>query len=152
MGNKFDRMKNGYHRYQVDDYIEKQQKELDWLKKESQFYQNELLQLKASYDKLSDEYTNLNNDLNMRESAANELTRIAMKEANRIVETAQQNADQIVLEAFAQARGILLEITRLANQTQDLKKGMKEELMRLEYALDDLESPKIPSVSYLEKE
>lgn len=150
--NRFDRMKNGYHRFQVDDYIDKQQKELDWYKKESSFYQDELLKLKESYDILSQAYANLQENIKMREQAASELTRIAMKEANCIVETAQQNADRIVLEALTQARGILLEITRLGNQTCDLKKSMKEELQRLEYALDELESPNIPSLTYLKKE
>ena len=152
MGNRFDRMKNGYHRYQVDDYIEKQQKELDWLQKESQFYQIELLNLKRSYDLLSSSYAEVQENLKIRESAANELTRIAIKEANCIVETAQQNANQIISEALTQARGILLEITRLGNQANDLKKGMKEELLRLECALDELETPSIPTVTYLEKE
>ena len=144
-------MKNGYHRFQVDDYIEKQQRELDWLRQESQFYQNELLKLKASYDLLSEAYASLQENIKMREQAANELTRIAMKEANCVVETAQQNADAIVLEALTQARGILLEITRLGNQTVDLKKSMKEELLRLELLLDDFESPSIPSVTFLEE-
>lgn len=150
--NKFDRMKNGYHRFQVDDYIEQQQKELDWYKKESQFFQDELIRFKESYDLLSESYASLQENLKMKEQAANDLTRIAMKEANCVVETAQKNADMIVLEAITQARGILLEISRLANQTNDLKKNMKEELLRLEMVLDDLESPKIPSVTYLEKD
>ena len=152
MGNNmFDRMKNGYHRFQVDDYIEKQQRELDWLRQESQFYQNELLKLKASYDLLSEAYASLQENIKMREQAANELTRIAMKEANCVVETAQQNADAIVLEALTQARGMWVEITRLGNQTVDLKKSMKEELLRLELLLDDFESPSIPSVTFLEE-
>lgn len=150
--NKFARMRNGYHRFQVDDYIENQQKELDWLRKESQFYQTELIRLKDSYDLLSSAYASLQEDLKMKEQAASELTRIAMKEANCIVDTAQQNADAIVLEAITQARGILMEITRFGTQTNNLKKNMKDELLRLELVLDEIESPMIPTVTYLEKE
>lgn len=149
---KFDRMKNGYNRFQVDDYIAQQQSECLMAKKESAFFQEELVKLKQSYDLLSQEYAGLQENLKIREQAASDMTLIAMKEANVIVETAHQNADAIIVEALTQARGILMEITRLGNQTNDLKKSMKDELKRLEEALNELQTPQVPGVSYLNKE
>ena len=91
-------------------------------------------------------------NLAIREKAAGEMARIAMKEANMVVDTAQKNADAIVKESLIMARGILLDIARLGNEANELKGSMKDELRQLEAALDEFETPNIPNMDLLKKE
>lgn len=100
---------------------------------------------------LENEYRKLNDNLHIKESAASEMARMAMKEANMIVDTANQNADTIIKEALMMARGILMEIARLGDEANDMKSSMKEELHKIEEALDDFETPAIPKMDLLKK-
>lgn len=147
----FDTMKKGYNRYQVDDYVQTSQQEIaslnDLLNKmtalkkaqeqETQYY-------KTMYDKICD-------NLNVKENAASDMTRIAMKEANMIVNTAHRNADVVVRESLVLARELLSEIAKLANEANSLKGSMREELLRISQALDDFETPEVPNMDLLKK-
>lgn len=148
----FDTMRNGYNRYQVDDYIQTRklqesslQKQLDFFKQQQQETQSQLLFIQEQYEEVL-------RNLSMKEKAANEMARIAMKEANMIVDTAQQNADVIVREALMTARGILLDIARLGNEANDFKGTMKEQLQQLTLALDEFETPAIPDMNLLKQD
>ena len=148
----FDTMKNGYNRYQVDDFVhqltaenEAYKNKIELLEKRIQALEDEQSQMKQEYDLVVD-------NLAVKEKAAGEMARIAMKEANMIVETAQKNADTIVKESLMMARGILLDIARLGNEANEMKGSMKEELKHLEEALDEFETPQIPNMDLLKKE
>lgn len=147
----FDTMKNGYHRYQVEDYIESMElritslsKRLDLANLQNDKLQEELTEIKQSYDEISE-------NLQIKEKAANDMARMTMREANRIIDTANNNADVIIQSALTMARGILLDIARIGNDANELKGSMKEELARITQALDDFETPAIPNVDLLEK-
>lgn len=148
----FDMMKNGYNRYQVDDYVrncalekEELDKKLLFKEKLIEELESELAVKQKAYDKIVD-------DLGIKEHAANEIARIAMKEANMIVETAHKNADAIIKESLMMARGILVEIARIANEANEMKGSMKEELHQLLESLDEFETPQIPDMDLLKKE
>lgn len=148
----FDTMKNGYNRYQVDDFVhqltaenEAYKNKIELLEKRIQALEDEQAEMKQEYDLVVD-------NLAVKEQAAGEMARIAMKEANMIVETAQKNADTIVKESLMMARGILLDIARLGNEANEMKGSMKEELKHLEEALDEFETPQIPNMDLLKKE
>ena len=146
----FDTMKNGYNRYQVDDYMQTQKLQMDALQKKLESVNRELEMLRQEKKVL--ENRKLNDNLHIKESAASEMARMAMKEANMIVDTANQNADTIIKEALMMARGILMEIARLGDEANDMKSSMKEELHKIEEALDDFETPAIPKMDLLKKE
>lgn len=148
----FDTMKNGYNRYQVDDYMQTQKLQMDALQKKLESVNRELEMLRQKKKVLENEYRKLNDNLHIKESAASEMARMAMKEANMIVDTANQNADTIIKEALMMARGILMEIARLGDEANDMKSSMKEELHKIEEALDDFETPAIPKMDLLKKE
>ncbi|MCH4286036.1 MULTISPECIES: DivIVA domain-containing protein [Bacillota] len=148
----FDTMKNGYNRYQVDDYISLLSNENEELKKKQTVLLKQVEEMEKELAEKQQEYNKVMENLAIREKAAGEMARIAMKEANMVVDTAQKNADAIVKESLIMARGILLDIARLGNEANELKGSMKDELRQLEAALDEFETPNIPNMDLLKKE
>ena len=148
----FDTMKNGYNRDQVDDYISLLCNENEELKKKQTMLLKQVEEMEKELAEKQQEYNKVMENLAIREKAAGEMARIAMKEANMVVDTAQKNADAIVKESLIMARGILLDIARLGNEANELKGSMKDELRQLEAALDEFETPNIPNMDLLKKE
>lgn len=148
----FDTMKNGYHRYQVDDCIQGMEDSITTLKKQLEVDRKDKKELLEELEKVKESYKNVSENLQVKEKAANDLARMAMREANRIVDTANDNADMIIKEALMMARGILLDIARLGNEANDLKSNMHEELARIALALDEFEAPAIPDMDLLKRD
>ena len=148
----FDTMKNGYNRYQVEDYIQTQKLQMESLQKKLEKANLLKEELTREYQELETRYRDVSENLEVKEKAADEMTRMAMKEANMIVDTAHRNADAIVKESLLMARGILLEVARLGDEANDLKGSMRKELQKITQALDDFETPEIPDLDLLKKE
>lgn len=137
----FDTMKNGYNRYQVEDYIQTQKLQMESLQKKLEKANLLKEELTREYQELETRYRDVSENLEVKEKAADEMTRMAMKEANMIVDTAHRNADAIVKESLMMARGILMEVARLGDEANDLKGSMRKELQKITQALDDFETP-----------
>ena len=148
----FDTMKNGYNRYQVEDYIQTQKLQMESLQKKLEKANLLKEELTREYQELETRYRDVSENLEVKEKAADEMTRMAMKEANMIVDTAHRNADAIVKESLMMARGILMEVARLGDEANDLKGSMRKELQKITHALDDFETPEIPDLDLLKKE
>ena len=148
----FDTMKNGYNRYQVEDYIQTQKLQMESLQKKLEKANLLKEELTREYQELETRYRDVSENLEVKEKAADEMTRMAMKEANMIVDTAHRNADAIVKESLMMARGILMEVARLGDKANDLKGSMRKELQKITQALDDFEAPEIPDLDLLKKE
>lgn len=148
----FDTMKNGYNRYQVEDYIQTQKLQMESLQKKLEKANLLKEELTREYQELETRYRDVSENLEVKEKAADEMTRMAMKEANMIVDTAHRNADAIVKESLMMARGILMEVARLGDEANDLKGSMRKELLKITQALDDFETPEIPDLDLLKKE
>ena len=148
----FDTMKNGYNRYQVEDYIQTQKLQMESLQKKLEKANLLKEELTREYQELETRYRDVSENLEVKEKAADEMTRMAMKEANMIVDTAHRNADAIVKESLMMARGILMEVARLGDEANDLKGSMRKELLKITQALDDFEAPEIPDLDLLKKE
>ncbi|MFR6317881.1 MAG: DivIVA domain-containing protein [[Clostridium] innocuum] len=148
----FDTMKNGYNRYQVEDYIQTQKLQMESLQKKLEKANLLKEELTREYQELETLYRDVSENLEVKEKAADEMTRMAMKEANMIVDTAHRNADAIVKESLMMARGILMEVARLGDEANDLKGSMRRELQKITQALDDFEAPEIPDLDLLKKE
>ena len=148
----FDTMKNGYNRYQVEDYIQTQKLQMESLQKKLEKANLLKEELTREYQELETRYRDVSGNLEVKEKAADEMTRMAMKEANMIVDTAHRNADAIVKESLMMARGILMEVARLGDEANDLKGSMRKELQKITQALDDFETPEIPDLDLLKKE
>lgn len=148
----FDTMKNGYNRYQVEDYIQTQKLQMESLQKKLEKANLLKEELTREYQELETRYRDVSENLEVKEKAADKMTRMAMKEANMIVDTAHRNADAIVKESLMMARGILMEVARLGDEANDLKGSMRKELQKITQALDDFETPEIPDLDLLKKE
>lgn len=148
----FDTMKNGYNRYQVEDYIQTQKLQMESLQKKLEKANLLKEELTREYQELETRYRDVSENLEVKEKAADEMTRMAMKEANMIVDTAHRNADAIVKESLMMARGILMEVARLGDEANALKGSMRKELQKITQALDDFETPEIPDLDLLKKE
>ena len=148
----FDTMKNAYNRYQVEDYIQTQKLQMESLQKKLEKANLLKEELTREYQELETRYRDVSENLEVKEKAADEMTRMAMKEANMIVDTAHRNADAIVKESLMMARGILMEVARLGDEANDLKGSMRKELQKITQALDDFETPEIPDLDLLKKE
>lgn len=148
----FDTMKNGYNRYQVEDYIQTQKLQMESLQKKLEKANLLKEEITREYRELETRYRDVSENLEVKEKAADEMTRMAMKEANMIVDTAHRNADAIVKESLMMARGILMEVARLGDEANDLKGSMRKELQKITQALDDFETPEIPDLDLLKKE
>lgn len=81
----------------------------------------------------------------VREKAAEEMSRLALREANSIIDTAYTNADMIVREAMSTSRQVLVEIARISNESNELRDELKEKIMELEHAIDGLTLPDAPN-------
>lgn len=145
----FDNMKNGYNRYQVDDYLNEVEQQTAMLNQKVELYQqrNEVMEQKLK--EISERYDFICKGLQAKEKAADEMTRLAVKEANMIVETASHNADVIVKEALMMARTILMDVSRLGSEASELKGSMFEQIQALSKALEEFEVPSIPDMDLM---
>ena len=147
---KFETMRNGYNRYQVDDKISQLTDEIESLQNKLTLYSNRLDEVEKQSASYKEKYLTLACEIRIKEKAAEDISRIALKEANIIVQTANDNADVIVKEALASARAILLEVNKLGEETGEIKSRMMKELDRLDRALKDFEVPNQIDLELLE--
>lgn len=145
----FDTMKNGYNRYQVDDYLSELENQQAMLNQKVEMYQQRCEDVEKQLSNVIQRYQFIVEGLDAKERAADEMARIAMKEANMIVDTAHHNADVIVKEALMSARAILMDVAKLGSETSELKGNMKEQLQELTNMLDEFETVPIPDLDLL---
>ncbi|MEA5026502.1 hypothetical protein SDC9_103187 [bioreactor metagenome] len=134
---KFSTMKNGYNRYEVDEEVKHLTEALKEANMQMERYRRLAEQANEQLVTIKDRYHVLITELSVREKAADDISRIALKEANQIISTAQNNADSIVQEALATARLLLIEISRIANEAHDVKSDMQDRLNALQKTLDE---------------
>lgn len=149
---QFETMKNGYNRYQVDDRMTRMSEEIESLQKKLDLYHARCESVEEQCRDYKEKYMALASEIRMREKAAEDIARIALKEANVIVSTAQENADVIVQEALTSAKMILIEVSKLGSETGEIKEKMMNQLEDLTNALNSFEVPPLPDLGLLENE
>lgn len=147
----FDTMKNGYNRYQVEDYLNELEEKTAMLNRKVEMYQKRSEEMDQQLSLVKRKYQYVVDNLAAKEQAADDMARMAMRESNRIVETAQANADVIVKEALMAARSILLDVAKMGSEATELKGNMYEQLKIISRALDDFEVPPLPDMDLLRK-
>ena len=85
MGVKFDRMKDGYNRHQVDALIEELNMHISSLERSNEAYRNRCAQLEEQVSAMGKGGDSPVEHLREKEDAASQMVAIAMKEANTIV-------------------------------------------------------------------
>ncbi|MEG0823044.1 MAG: DivIVA domain-containing protein [Erysipelotrichaceae bacterium] len=134
----FDVMRNGYNRYQVDDYVEHLAIEKERLEIQLEKVRKELVQQKKSYDEIYIKYKEIQNDLSIKENAAEGMSRMALREANLVIDTANSNADLIVKEALVNAKTILNDLLNVIEEDKDIEVSdeNKKQIENLLLAID----------------
>ncbi len=148
---KFETMRNGYNRYQVDDKVSQLEHEVETLTKKLELYSTRLEEVEKQCSQYKEKYLTLSGEIRIKEKAAEDIARIALKEANVIVQTASDNADVIVKEALASARAILVEVNKLGEETGEIKQRMICELDKLDQALKEFEVPSKVNLGLLDE-
>lgn len=144
--------KKGYDRFEVDSVLSQNELELSELKTKLQVYKSQVEVAQQQLESVKERYDDLVSKLSVREKAADEISRIALKEANTVIDTANQNADTIVMEALTTAKILLSELAKVTQETNSAKGEMKEKIDLLQKTLDELKLPEIPSIQWLDKE
>ena len=143
---KFRIMRQGYDRFEVDKAVRKLEEEKAQLLEQVALNKNQILTLLEQRDGITKRFAQVTKDLSIREKAAEEMARLALREANSIIETAYGNADLIVREALSTARQLLIEISRISSQSQEIRVELNEKVEVLQEILPGLELPEIPNI------
>ena len=88
-------------------------------------------------------------DINIKDNAMGEISKIAMSEANKLVSSASYSADLIISEALNNAKMILLGLTHTAKINQEAKDQFKAQIDELLMKIDQFESVELPDVRWL---
>lgn len=143
-------MRNGYDRFAVDSYVENILQTIASYEEEIANYKRQVEDLDQQLTKVKDRYQSVMSGLLARERAADDISRIALKEANSIIESARKNADAIVGESLYKARMVLNDLVKISNETGNLKLEMKEQLDTLTNDLDSLKAPDLKDLRWLD--
>ncbi len=149
---KFRIMRQGYDRFEVDKAVRKLEEEKAQLLEQVALNKNQILTLLEQRDGITKRFAQVTKDLSIREKAAEEMARLALREANSIIETAYGNADLIVREALSTARQLLIEISRISSQSQEIRVELNEKVEVLQEILQGLEFPEIPNIKSVGKD
>ncbi len=149
---RFLRKQDSYARLNRDEELERAQAENRELKEQLVRYQTQIKAANEQLILLKQRYSTLINELSMREKAAEEISRLALKEANQVIETAKGNADLIVREAMTSAKTVFIEISRLSKETTFMRSDIKDKLLSMNQMLDSFKIPTIPNLDYLAKD
>lgn len=144
---KFRIMKNGYDRFAVDDELQRLEFKLSAQEQQLQSYMRQTELASEQLSVIKDRYQSLVSELNLREKAADDIARLALKEANAVIRSAQHNADSILQEALSTARMVLLEIARISQDAHGLKQEMQLQLKDLSETLEAFKLPELPSLN-----
>lgn len=145
-------MRQGYDRFEVDKAVRKLEEEKAQLLEQVALNKSQILTLLEQRDGITKRFTQVTKDLSIREKAAEEMARLALREANSIIETAYGNADLIVREALSTARQLLIEISRISSQSQEIRVELNEKVEVLQEILQGLEFPEIPNIKSIGKD
>ncbi|MCF0112344.1 MAG: DivIVA domain-containing protein [Erysipelotrichaceae bacterium] len=130
---------------ETNDILEENQ----MLKEQLLRYQQQIKTANEQLVLIKQRYQVLINELTLREKAADEISRLALKEANTIIETAQGNADMIIQEALTNARMVFVEIEQLTNKTEGMRTEIKGKLQNMDNMLESFTMPEVPDLDLL---
>ncbi len=124
-----------------DHYTDLLENENQQLKNTLANYEEEIAIMKAEYLVLKGQYDALVSDLDVKQKAAEEISRLTIKEANVIIETAKCNADSLIREALSSARCVLTQLSQLSQKNKENDFLEIEQLLK---DMDDFKQLKLP--------
>ena len=124
-------MRNGYDRFAVDSAIDNYTSQIEELEKEIATYKNNIEDLNHQLINMKDRYNSIMSGIMARERAADDISRIALKEANQIIDAAKKNADFIIMESLNKSKVVLADLVKISNETGTLKQEMRDQLNKI---------------------
>ena len=144
-------MRNGYDRFAVDSAIDNYTSQIEELEREIATYKNNIEDLNHQLINMKDRYNSIMSGIMARERAADDISRIALKEANQIIDAAKKNADFIIMESLNKSKVVLADLVKISNETGTLKQEMRDQLNKIYHDLDELKAPNLPDLDWLEQ-
>ena len=149
---RFRILKKGYDRFAVDEKMDALESELEQVKKKLEVYQNQANQSHEDMLLMKRRYTNLVNELITKENAADDIARLALREANVMIEKAGDHADLILKEALSTAKSLLSELVRIAGEATNNKNELKGKLAEISDLINGLEFPQVEAFKWIQND
>lgn len=144
---RFDVVRNGYDTFQVDSEINRLTSQINSLNEKILVYQRQIEVVSNQFNQIRQRYQQIASELAMKEKAADDVTRLALREANSVIETAQNNADDIINEAIINAKAMLKEVEQYKDETLEIKRDLKLKLEEYLQVLEKYELPDAPDIA-----
>lgn len=138
---QFDTVNNGYDPYQVNSEIRRLKAQIKALNERIMLYQNQIETVSSQFNIIKQRYQTLVSELSMREKAADDVARIALREANSVIETAQRNADDIVNEAIINSQNVMNQAKLYNTESLKIRKQLREQMASFIEILDGSDNP-----------
>lgn len=142
---RFNLVSNGYDCYQVNNEIDRLEYHINELNEKIMIYQNQIETVNNQFSQIKKRYQDLVSELSMREKQADDVTRLALKEANVTIESAQKNADIIISEATNTINDYFKKINDFNDKQRGLRTQVRQNLQILSESLDELDNIEIPN-------
>ncbi len=120
---RFNLVPNGYDCYQVNNEVDRLEYQIQQLNEKILMYQNQIETVNNQFLMIKKRYQLLVSELSMREKQADDVARLALKEANSMIDDAKHNADNIIQEAILEVQGY---IDQLKTYESDTKNSRQE--------------------------
>lgn len=141
---RFNLVSNGYDCYQVNNEIDRLEYHIQELNERILMYQNQIETLNNQFAMIKKRYQMLVSELSAREKQADDVARLALKEANSMIEQAQNNADAIINEAVLEVQQYIDTIQQYNQKANDSKKAVREALSELLNRLNEYDQIEVP--------
>ncbi|NLA78513.1 MAG: cell division protein DivIVA [Erysipelothrix sp.] len=138
---RFRLLRKGYDRFAVDETLDELETQIEAISKKLEVYELQVEQAEADKLAMKEKYTKLVNELIVKEKAADDIARLALREANMMIDKAGDHADLIIREALATAKTLLSELVRIASEAKDSKEMLKVKVHEIATLIDSLEFP-----------
>lgn len=145
-------VRQGYDCEEVNQTLNDLREDRQLILRQVQLGKEQINALQEQRDIVKKRYNQLVGEVAVRERASDEVSRHAVREANLIIENAKTNADIIIREAMSASRQVLVEISRISNESNVLKTELKDKLKEIELAIEGLSLPQAPNITKTSKD
>ncbi len=141
---RFNLVTNGYDCYQVNSEIDRLEYQIQELNEKILMYQKQIETVNNQFSMIKKRYQLLVSELQTREKQADDVARLALKEANSMIEEAQKNADEIIQSSITEVESYLDEIREYDQKTSANNQAVKEAVANLLDVLNQYDDIEIP--------
>ncbi len=141
---RFNLVPTGYDCYQVNNEIDRLEYRINELNEKILMYQNQIETVNNQFAMIKKRYQMLVSELSMREKQADDVARLALKEANSMLDEAQNNADNIIKEAILEVESYIEQLRDYDVKATEARRQVKDamaELMEKLNAYDNIVLP-----------